>query len=137
MAAEPKTKPTDVPVAGFIAAIEPASRRPDAEALCALLGEASGEAPVMWGTSIVGFGSYRGKTGDWPLIGFSPRKANLTIYIMPEGEAFADLLAQLGKHKVSGSCLHVNRMSDIDPAVLRELAERSVAWMRERYPTGA
>lgn len=137
--AEPKTKPTDVPVADFLATVEPAARRADAEAISALLAEVTGQPPVMWGPSIVGFGSYTSvnaskKAADWPIIGFSPRKANLTAYIMPGFEAQGPLLARLGKHKVSGSCLHLNRLADVDMAVLRELAERSVAMMRERYP---
>ena len=137
--AEPKTRPTDVPVADFLAAVEPAGRRADAETLSALLAEVTGQPPVMWGPSIVGFGSYASvgsaKTPvDWPIIGFSPRKTNLTVYIMPGFDAHGPLLARLGKHKISGSCLHLNRLSDVNLAVLRELADRSVAMMRERYP---
>jgi hypothetical protein len=133
--AEAKTKPTDVPPADFIATVDNASRRADAEAALALLTEVSGEPPVMWGPSIVGFGSYRGPTGDWPIIGFSPRKAMLTVYIMPGFAGAGDLMARLGKHSTGVSCLYLNRLSDVDPDVLRELAERSVAWMRETYPT--
>jgi hypothetical protein len=79
MAAEPKTRPTDVPVADFIASIEHPTRRADAEVVCRMLQEVSGQPPVMWGDAIVGFGSYRSPTGDWPRIGFSPRKANLSL----------------------------------------------------------
>ena len=142
MASEPKTKPTDVPVADFIAAVPDARRREEAEALCALMTEVTGEPPVMWGPSIVGFGRYTyvnttKKPADWPIIGFSPRKAKLTIYIMPGFEGQPDLMARLGKHTTGVSCLYLNRLADVDQAVLRELATRSVAWMRERYPTGA
>ena len=140
MASEPKTKPTDVPVADFIAAVPDARRREEAEALCALMTEVTGEPPVMWGPSIVGFGRYTyvnttKKPADWPIIGFSPRKGKLTIYIMPGFEGQAELMSRLGKHTTGVSCLYLNRLSDIDPVVLRELSVRSVAWMRERYQT--
>lgn len=134
MAAEPKTKPTDVPVADFIASVDNPSRRADAEAAQAMLAEVTGEPAVMWGPSIVGYGSYRGPTGDWPIIGFSPRKAQMVFYIMPGFAERADLLARLGKHKTGGSCLYVNKLADVDRDALRELAAQSVAWMRERYP---
>lgn len=75
------------------------------------------------------------KPADWPIIGFSPRKANLTVYIMPGFDGYEDLLARLGKHKTSVSCLYLNRLSDIDLKVLREMATRSVAWMLARYPS--
>ena len=140
MASEPKTKPTDVPVADFFAAVPDPRRREEAEALCALMTEVTGEPPVMWGPSIVGFGRYTyvnttKKPADWPIIGFSPRKGKLTIYIMPGFEGQAELMSRLGKHTTGVSCLYLNRLSDIDPVVLRELSVRSVAWMRERYQT--
>lgn len=134
MAAEPKTKPTDIPVADFIAAVENPVRRADAEVIRAMLEEVTGETPVMWGLSIVGYGVYRGPTGPWPRIGFSPRKAQMVLYFMgnyPEQEALA---ARLGKHKGSVACLYVNKLADVDMAVLREMAERAFAEMRERYP---
>lgn len=142
MASEPKTKPTDVPVADFIAAVPDARRREEAEALCALMTEVTGEPPVLWGPSIVGFGRYTyvnttKKPADWPIIGFSPRKANLTLYIMPGFDEYDALMARLGKHKCGASCLYLNRLSDVDQDVLKALATRSVAWMRERYRTGA
>lgn len=130
MASEPKTKPTDVPVADFIAAVENPRRRADAEVVNALMTEASGEPAVMWGPSIVGYGSYRTPTGDWPIIGFSPRKANLVLYLARDFDGADDLLARLGKHKTSVACLYVNKLDDLDPEVLRELIARSVAWMR-------
>ena len=134
MAAEPKTKPTDAPVADFIAAVENPTRRADAEVVRALLAEVTGEQPVMWGPSIIGYGSYRGPTGDWPIIGFSPRKAQLVLYIMRGFADFGDQLARLGKHKTGGGCLYINRLDDVDLVVLREMAASSVAWMREKYP---
>jgi hypothetical protein len=134
MAAEPKTKPTDVPVADFIAAVENPTRRADAEVVRAMLAEVTGEQPVMWGPSIIGYGRYRGPTGDWPIIGFSPRKAQLVFYIMRGFADFGDQLARLGKHKTGGGCLYINRLDDVDLDVLREMAASSVAWMREKYP---
>ena len=135
MASEPKTRPTDVPVADFIATVENPRRRADAEVVQAMLTEVTGQKPVMWGPSIVGYGSYRGPTGDWPVIGFSPRKAQLVLYIMLSSEGQAELLARLGKHKTSVSCLYINRLEDVDMAVLRELTERSVADTRAHYHT--
>ncbi len=134
MASEPKTRPTDLPVADFIAGVEHPRRRADAEVLRDMLTEVSGEAPVMWGPSIVGYGCFRGPTGDWPIIGFSPRKPNLVLYIMPGFTQQAALLERLGKHKTGGSCLYINRLDDVDLLVLRELAVAAVAWMRARYP---
>ena len=134
MAAEPKTRPTDVPVDDFIAAVENPQRRADAEVVRAMLTEVTGEQPVMWGPSIVGYGSYRGPTGDWPIIGFSPRKAQVVLYIMRGFADFGDQLARLGKHKSGGGCLYISKLDDVDLDVLREMAAASVEWMRERYP---
>ncbi|MGJ6980836.1 DUF1801 domain-containing protein [Aestuariimicrobium soli] len=126
-----KTQPTDVPVDDFIAGL-PARRQPEARSLIALMGEISGEQPVMWGPSIIGFGrkQYRyesGRSGEMGLLGFSPRAAKITIYV-PEGfDHHTDLLPRLGKHSTSVSCLYLNRLDDADPAVLRELVERSYA----------
>ncbi len=133
MPAEPKTKPTDVPVADFIAAVENPVRRADAEWANAMLTRVSGESPVMWGPSIVGYGSYRGPTGDWPVVGFSPRKAQLVLYVLgfPEQD---EMLARLGKHKIGSSCLYINKLADVDLDVLTQIAERSVAWTREHRP---
>ena len=138
MAIEQKTKPTLVSVADFIAAVEDPKRRADAEAACALLAEATGEPPVMWGPSIIGFGAYHyryasGHEGDAPLVGFSPRKANLVFYLYCD-EGRDDLLARLGKHKSGKGCVYVNRLSDIDPAVLKEMAVASAKQMRAKYP---
>ena len=134
MPAEPKTKPTDVPVADFIATVENPRRRADAEAARAMLAEVTGEEPVMWGPSIVGYGSYKGPTGDWPIIGFSPRKANLVLYVFRDFDGADDLLARLGKHKASAGCIYVNRLDDVDLSVLRDIATQSVAWMRATHP---
>jgi hypothetical protein len=134
MANEPKTRPTDVPPADFIAAVPQAGRRADAQAMLALLHDVTGEPAVMWGPSIVGFGSYRGPTGDWPVIGFSPRKAETVVYLTPEFDGKADLLARLGPHRDGVSCLYMKRLADVDMAVLRGLCERSVGAVKETAP---
>jgi hypothetical protein len=138
--AEPKTKKTETSVGDYLAAIEPAAKRDDARALVELMRAVTGSEPAMWGTSIVGFGSYHyryatGREGDWPIVGFGARKQNLTLYIMAGFAEYADLLARLGKHKTGKACLYVNKLADVDMGVLRELVERSVAHMRATYPT--
>lgn len=135
MASEPKTKPTDASVEDFLEAVPHAGRREDGKAVAALLAEVSGEKPVMWGASIVGYGSYKGPTGDWPLVGFSPRKGDLVLYILTGFAEQADLLDRLGKHRTGKSCLYLNRLSDVDLGVLRRLVESSVEITRERYPS--
>ena len=132
--AEPTTRPTDVPVADFIAAVDNPRRRADAEVMLALLTEVTGEAPVMWGPSIIGYGSYRGPTGDWPRIGFSPRKAQLVLYVMGDFDAREALIARLGKVSTKGGCLYINRLDAVDEGVLRELVTASLAHMRAKYP---
>ena len=132
--AEPKTRPTDVPVADFIAAVENPRRRADAEVMQALLSEMTGVAPVMWGPSIIGYDSYKGPTGDWPRIGFSPRKAQLVLYLMGDFDAREALIARLGKVSTKGGCLYINRLDAVDEAVLRELVAASLAHMRAKYP---
>ena len=139
MAAEAKTKPTTVGVAEYLAAIEDPKRRADGESLCALIAEATGLEPVMWGSSIVGFGRYHyvydsGHSGDAPLVGFAPRKANLVLYMAAYEEAREDFLGRLGKHKSGKGCIYVNRMADVDPAVIGEMAQWSVKTLKARYP---
>jgi hypothetical protein len=132
--AEPMTRPTDVPVADFIAAVDNPRRRADAEVMQALLSEMTGVAPVMWGPSIIGYDSYKGPTGDWPRIGFSPRKAQLVLYLMGDFDAREALIARLGKVSTKGGCLYINRLDAVDEGVLRELVAASLAHMRARYP---
>lgn len=133
MAREPKTKPTNASVEDFLDAVDNPRRREDGKAVAALMAEITGEAPVMWGPSIVGFGSYRGSTGDWPVVAFSPRKANLVLYI-PRGFTGADeVLARLGKFRAGAGCLYLNRLSDLDTGELRRLVEMSVRYMRATY----
>ena len=138
MVTEQKTKPTPVSAADFIAAVEDPKRRADAEAACALLAEATGEPATMWGPSIVGFGAYHyryasGHEGDAPLVGFSPRKANLVFYLYCD-EGRVDLLNRLGKHKSGKGCVYVNRLADVDPTVLKQMAVASADQLRARYP---
>ncbi len=129
--AENKTQPTDEPVEDFLARIDDPKRRADCETIVALMQRAAGAPPVMWGTAIVGFGRYRytyasGRTGDWPLIGFSPRKNDLTLYVLPLMEGDEALLGRLGKHKSSVACLYIKRLSDIDLPTLEALVASSL-----------
>ncbi len=138
--AKPKTQLNDASVDAFLEGIDDGAKRADAVEVCALMAEASGCPPRMWGKSIVGFGSYHyvyasGREGDWMRIGLSPRKTALTLYIMPGLEAYGGLLERLGKHKTGKSCLYVKRLDDIDRVVLRELVEASLAQMERTYPT--
>ena len=139
MAYEAKTKPTEISVADFIAAVENPKRRADAEVLCALFEEISGEPPKMWGPSIIGFGKYHyrydsGHEGDAPRLGFSPRKAQTVVYVMSGFKGQEEMIARIGKVKTSVSCMYVNRLDQIDLGVLREMAVASLAQMREQYP---
>jgi hypothetical protein len=143
--AEIKTKPTQATVEEFIAAVDHPGKRAEATVLDALFRKHTGEPAVMWGPSIIGYGSYHykydsGHEGDMCRVGFSPRKAKHSLYLMSCGEpseeaAFAPLLARLGKHSRSKACLYVNKLTDIDLEVLEEMI--ALAWTRsfERYPT--
>jgi hypothetical protein len=140
--AELKTKKNAGSVHAFIKAVEDPQRRRDATQVFNIFKKATGMKPVMWGTSIVGFGSYHYKSerstqeGDWPLTGFSPRKANLTVYIMPGFKAYAALLKKLGRHKISGgSCIYINKLSDIHVPTLSAIIKDSVKEMQRRYKT--
>ena len=134
MASEPKTKPTDASVEDFLDAVAHAGRREDGKAVAEMLAEVSGEKPVMWGPSIVGYGRYNGKTGVWPRIGFSPRKGDMVLYVLTGVAEEQDLLDRLGKHRTGKGCLYINRLSDLDQGVLRRLAELCISIMGNRYP---
>ena len=126
--AELKTSRNEASVADYLAAVADPRRRADAQAVCALMVEVTGEQPTMWGGSIVGFGTFHyryasGREGDWPAVGFSPRKQALTIYVSEGFEAYDDLLARLGPHSTGKSCLYVKRLADVDEDVLRSLVE--------------
>jgi hypothetical protein len=129
--AELKTKKTQASVAAFLNGIENEQKRKDAKAIAKMMREATGTRPKMWGTSIVGFGDHRykyasGREGDWFLTGFSPRKQNLTLYVMYGLKGHAKLLKRLGKHKTGKGCLYINKLADVDTDVLRELIALSV-----------
>lgn len=137
--AETRTRPTTVSVEEFIAAVEHPGRREDAMALVALMEAETGEKATLWGSSIVGFGRYHyrydsGHEGDACLVGFSPRKANLVLYVAADEARRADMLARLGKHKSGAGCVYVNRLSDVDEAVVREMTRTSVETLKARYP---
>ena len=135
--AELKTKPTRQSVKEFINKVEPEEKRRDSFALLEMFQKITGEKPVMWGTSIVGFGSYHYKSerskqeGDWLLSGFSPRKQNLPLYIMAGNKDSEELLEKLGKNKTSGGCLYLKRLSEVDQKVLGKLIEKSFRYMRK------
>jgi len=131
--AEPKTQKTKASVSAFIAAVEDETRRKDAKAVDKMLREITGEKPAMWGPTIIGYGEYEGATGKWPRIGFSPRKANLVLYMM-DGYENEPLMKKLGKHKTGRSCLYINKLADIDEAVLQQLAVKSWKAMAKKYP---
>ena len=133
--AENKTKPTDASVEEFLNAVPDERKRADSFRLVEIMREITGEEPVMWGDSIVGFGSYHykyasGREGDAPLIGFSPRKANLALYITSDFDRYGALMDRLGKFTTGKACLYVKRLSDVDEATLRELVRQSVVDMR-------
>jgi hypothetical protein len=136
---ETKTRPTQMRVADFIDAAPDAVRREDAKTLVTLMSRITGEEPVMWGPSIIGFGSYHyryesGHEGNACRLGFSPRKAELVLYVLngsPEQEA---QLARLGKHKTGKACLYIRKLADVDMAALEEIIRGALASMDARYP---
>lgn len=133
-----KTQRTNASVADYLAGVTPDHRRRDATTVLEMMRRLTGEEPKMWGSSLVGFGSYRyryksGKEGEWFLTGLSPRKQALTIYIMPGFSEFDRLMQRLGKFTTGRSCLYIKKLEDIDTGVLETLIERSVAMMKARY----
>jgi hypothetical protein len=138
--AELKTQKNNASVTAFIKGIEDKQQRADARKVAAMMRAATGSRAKMWGTAIVGFGSYHykyasGQEGDWPIVGFSPRKQNLSLYIMPGFGKFDALMARLGKHKTGKSCLYIKRLDDVDQKVLEKLIAESVRHMRKNYET--
>jgi hypothetical protein len=131
--ADNKTKATEASVDEFINAIENEKKRKDSQIIIDMMREAMGEKPVMWGGSIVGFGSYHykyesGREGDSPKMGFSPRKQNLTLYVLPydlEGTGYQALLDKLGKHTMGKVCLYIKKLADVDQSVLKELIQKT------------
>lgn len=134
-----KTKKNKKSVYKFLNAIKDNKRRKDAKELLKIFKQATRLQPVLWGDSIIGFGSYRYKStrssqeGDWPLTGFSPRKQNLTVYIMPGFDKFRKELKSIGKHKTGVSCLYINKLEDVDIQVLKNIIKESVRIMRKSY----
>ncbi|MBT8099798.1 MAG: DUF1801 domain-containing protein [Gammaproteobacteria bacterium] len=138
--AELKTKETKASVTAFINSIDDRQQRADSKKLAALMRAATGKRARMWGSSIVGFDRYHyqyasGREGDWPIIGFSPRKQNLAVYIMPGFSQFDALMKKLGKFKTGKSCLYIKRLEDVDTGTLEKLIDASVRHMRSKYPT--
>ncbi|MFN3235586.1 MAG: DUF1801 domain-containing protein [Pseudomonadales bacterium] len=134
-----KTQPTKASVTKFLNNIEHDTRRADGKRLLELFKEITGEKPVMWGDSIVGFGQYHykyasGREGDFLMTGFSPRKSNLSLYVMDGFKQRDQLLAKLGKHKTSVACLYINKLSDVDESVLKQLIQKSYEHMQKTYP---
>jgi hypothetical protein len=129
--AELKTRPNDQSVSDFLDAVEDEKKRQDSFTILELMKDVTGADPVMWGDSIIGFGSYHykyasGREADWMLTGFSPRKQSLTLYIMSGFDQYEQLLDELGKYKTGKSCLYIKKIEDVDLNILRELIKQSV-----------
>lgn len=139
--AELKTKLTKQKPADFIKTVQPDEKRTDSLALLKMFENATGEKPAMWGTSIVGFGSYHYKSerssqqGDWLLVGFSPRKANLTLYVMLGIAKNDPQLKKLGKFKTGGGCLYINKLADVDQKMLSALVAKSYKQTKKMMKT--
>src|SRR5690606_2407376 len=132
---ELKTTPNDSDVELFLETISDEQKRNDSRVLCKLLEEITGTPAKMWGSSVIGFDTYHykyksGREGDWMVVGFSPRKSQITIYIMDGFESYKGLLAKLGKHTTAKSCLYIKRLDDVDQSVLEELIRLSVGHIR-------
>ena len=130
--AEPKTQPTAGSVKAFLDAIADPARKADCQALVKLMKGVTKAEPVLWGANIVGFGSYQysypsGRTADWFLLGFSPRKKDISVYVLPGLAGMADVLTRLGPHKMGKGCLYLNNLADIDAKALKELLARAAA----------
>ena len=133
-----KTTQNEDPVEDFINAVDDEQKRRDSWDMIGLMKKITGSDPRMWGSSLVGFGSYHyqyasGREGDFFLTGFSPRKAAFTVYIMPGFSEYAGLMEQLGPHKTGKSCLYIKNLDVVDRNILERLISKSVADMRERY----
>jgi Domain of unknown function (DU1801) len=135
--AELKTKQTVSSARDFLESISPEDKKKDGLVLLKMFEEATGERAVMWGTSIVGFGKYHYKSersrqeGDWPLVGFSPRKQNLTLYLIQGDPKKKDLLEKLGKHKTSVGCLYINKLADVDHGVLEKFIKQAYEYAKK------
>lgn len=137
--AELKTRATEIQVADFIAAVPDAARRADAGAVCTMMARLTGEPPKMWGPSIIGFGRYAyrydsGRTGEMCRIGFSPRKAELVLYVLDGNADQSEVLGRLGRHRTGKGCLYIKRLADVDADVLEEIVRAKIARMDAAYP---
>lgn len=132
-----KNRKNKASVSAFLKSLD-APQRADCEYLCKLMTRATGSAPAMWGDSMVGFGNYQytyasGRSGEWFVTGFAPRKNSLSVYIMPGFAEFADLMSVLGRFKTGKSCLYIKNLEDIDVDTLEKIVVASVAVMEEKY----
>ncbi len=132
--AELKTKPNEQSVEAFLNSVEDEKKRQDCLTILEIMKQITKAEPQMWGTSMVGFGTYHykyesGREGDWFVAGFSPRKQNLALYIMAGFSRYDELLSKLGKFKTGKSCLYINKIADIDLKILKELITQSVAYV--------
>ena len=137
--ATPKTKPANIRGADFMASIGDPAKRRDCRRIAGIMRAATGCRAKVWGTSMVGFGSYSytyasGHSGSWFEVGFSPRARNITIYIMPGFSPYKALMKKLGRYKTGKSCLYIQKLDDVDVDVLTEIIDSSVVEMRKRYP---
>lgn len=139
--ADNKTQPTDASVDDFINQTESPKKREDAFRIKQIMEEETGEKAVMWGPSIIGFGQYHykyesGREGDFLITGFAPRKSAISLYLLGCMEtSFDELFAKLGKYKTGASCVYINKLSDVDQTVLRELIRTAYQYMKDKYPT--
>lgn len=136
--AKNKTAPTSLSVTDFINAVDDEQKRKDSFDLVALMRSISGNEPKMWGPSIIGFGSYHyryasGHEGDAPLIGFSPRKAAISLYVFTGLDQHQHLLTSLGKFKMGKACIYVKKLSDIDQSQLKALMKETIAYLQSKY----
>lgn len=136
---EPKTQKTNANVKDFLNTIPTEQTRADCFEIVKMMKQATKAEPAMWGSSIIGFGEYMmtyasGKQAPWPLVGFSPRKQNITIYINPGFETYSNQLKKLGKHSTAKVCLYIKKLSDVDKQVLKEIIIDSVKLMKKLNP---
>lgn len=135
--AEIKTKPTKDSVKNFLARVADDKRRGDCQVIVDIMSKATGAKPEMWGPAIIGFGRRRykyasGREAEWMIVGFSPRKNDLTLYLMGGIQSFPELMKRLGKHKAGKGCLYIKKLDDVDLGVLRELVAKSVAKIADK-----
>ena len=135
--AELKTKPNKASIEKFLNSVKDEKKRTDSYKILGLMKKITKEEPVMWGPSVVGFGKYHykyesGREGDFFITGFSPRKQNLTLYIMSGFKKYPELMKKLGKYKTGSSCLYINKLEDVDMKVLKELISESVKYIKNK-----